>query len=466
MHDRIRGDSLRNKIVGSPEEAIADLTDGASIAVTGFGTSYGFPVSLLVAARDKNVKNLTLVTNGLGAVGQLRSMLLVANHQVSRLIAAFSWRPGPRTPADDLIESGAMEVELVPQGVLVERMRAGGAGIPAFYSPVGIGTSLSDGKEVREFNGSPHVLEQAITVDFALVTAYRGDRLGNLELRGCNRNFTPAFAKAARIVIAEVKEIVEVGEIDPENVGLPGIFVTRVVKATVEPDSVQPASRRPKDTAREYNGKPGWTRLEMARRVAALLKDGTYVNLGIGIPTLVSNFIGDRDIILHGENGILGYGEQISGDDVDENIFNAAGEYVSILPGASYFDSVEAFEMARGGRLHTVVLGAYEVDQAGSIANHSVTNAKRGGIGGAMDLIAGRRNLIVMMEHRDSQDRPKLRRACTYPLTGVACVNVVVTDLAILRRSGTAWTVEAVADGFTPSEVLALTELDVPAERP
>jgi 3-oxoacid CoA-transferase len=451
---------MRNKIVGSPEEAIADLADGASVAVTGFGTSYGFPVSLLVATRDKGVKNLTLVTNGLGAVGQLRSMLLVANQQVSKLIAAFSWRPGPRTPADEQIDAGQIEVELVPQGVLVERMRAGGAGIPAFYSPVGVGTTISEGKEHRDFGGETYVLEQAINVDFALVRAYRGDRLGNLDLRGSNRNFTPAFAKAARVVIAEVDEIVEVGEIDPEQVGLPGIFVNRVVKATVEPDAVRPAVRRPKDTAREYNGKPGWTRLEMARRIADLLEDGSYVNLGVGMPTLVSNFIGDRDIILHGENGILGYGEQVSGDAVDKNIFNAAGEYVSILPGAAYFDSVEAFEMARGGRIHTVVLGAYEVDQEGSIANYSVTDYRKGGIGGAMDLIAGKQTLVVMMEHRDSQDRPKLRRRCTYPLTGRACVDVVVTDLAVLRRTDDGWSVESVADGFTADEVLALTELD------
>src|ERR671921_594644 len=245
-----------DKIVGSPEAAIADLTDGASVAVTGFGTSYGFPVSLLVATRDKSVKDLCLVTNGLGAVGQLRSMLLVAHRQVSRMIVSFSWRPGPRTPADDQIEAGEIEVELVPQGILVERMRAGGAGIPAFYSPVGLGTSIHEGKELREFGGKTYVLEKAINVDFALVRAYRGDRLGNLDLRGSNRNFTPAFAKAAKVVIAEVDEIVEVGEIDPENVGLPGIFVSRVVKMTVEPDSVRPAIRRPKDTAREYNGKP------------------------------------------------------------------------------------------------------------------------------------------------------------------------------------------------------------------
>jgi 3-oxoacid CoA-transferase len=450
-----------DKIFGSPEEAVADLSDGASVAVTGFGTSYGFPVSLLVATRDKGVKDLCLVTNGLGAVGQLRSMLLVAHRQVSRMIVSFSWRPGPRTPADDQIEAGEIEVELVPQGILVERMRAGGAGIPAFYSPVGIGTTVAEGKEVRLFDGKPHILETAIQVDYALVRGYRADRLGNVELLGSNRNFTPAFAKAARITIVEVDEIVDVGEIPRENVGLPGIFVSRVVKATVEPDAVRPAARRPKDTARTYNDKPGWTRLEMARRVASELEDGTYVNLGVGMPTLVSNFMGDRDIILHGENGILGYGEQISGDAIDKNVFNAAGEYVSVVPGTSFFDSVAAFEMARSGRLHTVVLGAYQVDQDGNLANYTTSEPSRGGIGGAMDLIAGKQRLIVMMEHRDSQDRPKLVRTCTYPLTALDCVDMIVTDLAVIRRVGGSFVVEAVADGFSSDEVIALTDMDL-----
>ena len=455
-----------DKIFGSPEDAIADLTDGASVAVTGFGTSYGFPVSLLLATKEKGVKDLCLVSNGLGAVGQLRSMLLVANNQVKRLIVSFSWRPGPRTPADDQIEAGDLEVELVPQGILVERMRAGGAGIPAFYSPTGIGTSVADGKEVREFNGKPYILEQAINVDYAFVRGYRADKLGNVELKGSNRNFTPAFAKAAKCTIVEVDEIVEVGEIDPERVGLPGIFVNRVVKMTVDADEVRPASRRPGNKPREYNGKAGWTRDEMAQRIAARLEEGTYVNLGVGMPTLVSNYIAGRDIILHGENGILGYGEMVDGDAVDKNVFNAAGQYVSLLPGAAFFDSVDAFEMARGGRLHTVVLGAYQVDEAANIANYSLTDARRGGIGGAMDLIAGKQHLIVMMEHRDSKDRAKLVKSCEYPITGSACVDVIVTDLAILRRENGAYVLEEVAEGFTPEEVIALSDMDIRVETP
>src|SRR5437588_4592117 len=243
-----------SKVCASPEEALADLVDGASIAVSGFGTSYGFACSVLVAAKEKGVRNVTLVSNGLGAVGQLRGMLLVASGQVSKLIVSFSSRPGMRTPADDMIEAGQIEVELVPQGILVERMQAAGAGIPAFYSPTGVGTPIAEGKEVRMFNGKPHILEQALPVDYAFLKAYRADALGNVEMRGSSRNFNPAFAKAARVAIVEVDEIVGVGEIPAERVGLPGILVSRIVKKTVEPDSSGPSQRRPADRARLYNG--------------------------------------------------------------------------------------------------------------------------------------------------------------------------------------------------------------------
>jgi 3-oxoacid CoA-transferase len=450
-----------NKVCASPEEALADLHDGASIAVSGFGTSYGFACSLLVAARDKGVKNLTLVSNGLGAVGQLRGMLLVASGQVSKLIVSFSSRPGMRTPADDLIEADQIEVELVPQGTLVERMRAAGAGIPAFYTPTGFGTPIAEGKEVRFFNGKPHILEQALPVDYAFLRAYRADPLGNVEMRGSSRNFVPAFAKAARVAIVEVDHIVDVGEIPPERVGLPGILVTRVVQKTVEPDQARLAPRRAADKPREYNGKPSWTRQEMAQKTAALLPEGSYVNLGTGIPTLVSNYIGNRNITLHGENGILGYGRMVDGDDIDLDVFNASGQFVAAVPGTSFFDSVASFEMARSGKLDAVVLGAYQVDQAGNLANFSLGDPRLGGIGGAMDLVAGKQTLVIMMEHHDSKGRPKLVRQIEYPATGLNCVDVVVTDLAILRRTNGEWAIEEVADGFTFDEVRALTEMDV-----
>jgi 3-oxoacid CoA-transferase len=454
-----------DKRVASPEAAIADLEDGATIAITGFGTSAGLPASLLVALQKKGAKNLCVVANSLGAAGEIRTHMLGKTRQIKKLIVSFSARPGFRTAVDEQVESGEIEVELVPQGTLVERLRAGGAGLAAFYTPTGVGTPVAEGKEHRDFDGKTYLLEKALRVDYAFIRAYRGDAQGNLEFRGSARHFNPSFGKAARITIAEVEEMVEVGEIPPEQVGLPGIFVSRVVKVTDHADGLLSSSvpRRSVDVAKSYNGKPGWTRDEMAQRAAALMPKGGYVNLGMGIPTLISNHLGDHEVILHAENGMLGYGGFTSGDDIDLNIFNATGQFVSTVPGTAFFDSVTSFEMARGGWIDTVILGAYEVDSEANVANWSTTDARRGGIGGALDLLSGRGDLIIVMEHTDSKGRPKLRKSCTYPLTGKNCVSYVVTDLAVLRWDKDRFVVDAVAPGFTPQEVIALTEMDIGA---
>ena len=223
-------------------------------------------------------------------------------------------------------------------------------------------------------------------------------------------------------------------------------------------------NRRPADVPRVYNGKPAWTRSQMAERAAALLPEPGYVNLGLGIPTYISTYLRGRDIVLHGENGILGYGEIMADEETYPDVFNAGGQPVAIAPGISFFESVTAFEMVRSGRVHVVGLGAYQVDQEGSLANWSTPDMVGGGIGGAMDMVAGGAMVMVLMEHRDSRDRPKLVRRCTYPLTGRACVDVVVTDLAVLRRRDGQFVLEDLAPGFTASEVLALTEMEAKVE--
>jgi 3-oxoacid CoA-transferase len=451
-----------NKVFASPAQAIADISDGATIAIAGFSVGHRFATSLILALREKGTKELCLVCNSLGDPGATRGQILAENKQVKKLIAAFSVRPGTPTASEEQIISGEMAVELVPQGILVERCRAGGAGIPAFYSPTSVGTALAEGREIREFDGKPHVLEQAIHVDYAFLRGYRADRLGNVQFRGGSQNFNPSFAKAARVAIVEVDEIVEPGAIPPELINLPGIFVSRVVKTTEKFDLWRRPERRPSDKPRLYNGKPGLTRAGIAKNAARLVKDGTYVNLGVGIPTMVSNYLVDRDVILHAENGVLGYGRMLSEEhEIDPDIYNAAGQFVSLKPGASFFDSVTSFEMARGGRIDTVILGAYEVDQTGSVANWSTADAKRGGIGGAMDLLSGKGDLIIVMEHSDSKGRPKLRTKCTYPLTGKGCVSYVVTDLALLRWHGGRFVLDEVAPGFTPREVVELTEMEI-----
>jgi 3-oxoacid CoA-transferase len=453
-----------DKVFESPGRAVADIADGATIAIAGFSVGHRFANSLIIALREKGTKGLTLVCNSLGDPGATRGQILAENKQVKKLIAAFSVRPGTPTASEEQITSGEMEVELVPQGILVERCRAGGAGIPAFYSPTSVGTDLVKGREIREFDGKPHVLEHAIKVDYAFLRGHRADTLGNVQFRGGSQNFNPSFAKAARVAIVEVDEIVEPGAIPPELIDLPGIFISRVVKTTQKFDLWWRPERRPSDKPRLYNDKPALTRAGIAKNAARLVRDGTYVNLGVGIPTMVSNYLVGRDVILHAENGVLGYGRMVSEEkDVDPDIYNAAGQYVQLKPGASFFDSVTSFEMARGGRIDTVILGAYEVDQSGSVANWSTADAKRGGIGGAMDLLSGKGDLVIVMEHADSKGRPKLRKKCTYPLTGKGCVTYVVTDLALLRWDGKRFVLDEVAPGFTAQEVIALTEMELVA---
>jgi 3-oxoacid CoA-transferase len=446
-----------DKVVASPREAVADLPDGASIAVSGFGLSSGVPNSLLAAAVEQGARDLCLVANGVGGA----AARLIENNQVSRLIVSFVSRPNIESAAADKAAAGHLQYEMVPQGTLVERLRAGGAGLAGVYTPTGVGTPIAQHKEVRFFDGKPFLFEPAIRVDYAFVTAHRADRLGNCEFRGSAQHFNPSFAKGARIAIVEVDEIVEPGEIDPHRVGLAGCFVTRVVKRTVQPDrSGLGQYRRPADVARTYHGKTAWTRSQMAERAAALLPEHSYVNLGLGIPTLVANYLAGRDISLHGENGILGYGPSVADDAIDYYVHDAGGNYVAPRPGVAYFDSVTAFEMVRSGKINVVVLGAYQVDEAGNVANWNTPEQVGGGIGGAMDMVAGGSTVMVLMEHRDSRDRAKLVRSCTYPLTGVNCVDIVVTDLAVLRRRDGRFFVEDVAAGFSAEEVAALTEME------
>ncbi len=456
-----------NKVFDSAEEAIADMKDGATVALAGFGLKHRFPSTQLRALLDKGTRDLTLVCNSLGVAGE-KGQLLVENRQVKKLIAAFSARPALKTAAEEQINAGQLDVELVPQGIMVERCRAAGAGIPAFWSPTGADTDLAEGKEVRWFDGKKHVMETAIHLDYALLSGFRADRAGNVQFRGGARNFNPSFAKAARVAVIEVDEIVEIGQLKPEEIDLPGIFIDRVIKKEIHFDarSLSRNEKRAPNTARTYLGKPAVSRGAIAKNAAKILRDDSYVNLGTGLPTEVANYIEGRGIWLHSENGVLGNGPAVSGDDIDPDVFNADGQFVRAIKGTSFFDSITSFEMARGGHLDTVILGAYEVDEEGNVANWSLRGVKLGGIGGAMDLLAGKSELIVVMEHRDSKDRSKLRKRCTLPLSARRRANWVVTDLAVFHLVNGRYRLEALAPGFTAEDIHALTEMafDVAAE--
>lgn len=448
------------KIFDDCAAALADVADGASVAIAGFGVGHSYPNSLVLALREQGAKGLKIVANSLGAGEDFRPHILVKNDQVKSVVLSFSARPGLPSPEQAKIEAGEIDLELVPQGILVDRLRAAGAGLAAFYSPVTVGTPLQQGKEVRNFNGRDFVLEHALPVDVALIRGYRADRFGNVEFRGSSAHFHASFAKAAQMAVVEVEEIVEPGVIPPERIGLPGIFVSRVVRTTERyPAPKRGMGRRGADTNREYFGKPALSRSAMARQVAAMLPEDAYVNLGSGLPTLVAGHAQGKSFILHAENGALGYDLVEDPDLIDVDFFDAAGNFIKLRPGGAVFDSVVSFEVARSGKLSAIVLGAYQVSERGDLANYGLPGQVGGGIGGAMDLAASGSRVIVLMEHSDSKGRPKLVSECTYPLTAPGCVNVVVTDLAIMEMREGTFTVTAIVEGFSKEEIVALTPM-------
>ena len=248
-----------DKVVGSAAEAVADIGDGATLAVGGFGLC-GVPIKLIDALLEQGASGLTTISNNCGVDDQALGVLLYAG-RITRTISSFV---GGNKELARLYLTGELSVELTPQGTLAERLRAGGTGIPAFYTPTGVGTMVADGgipvrydadgtvvetsapKEIREFGGRQYVLETALTADFGLVRAARGDRHGNLVFHESARNFNPLAGMAGRVTIAEVEELVEPGEITPEDVHLPGVFVDRVVVVGPEGKAIERRTTRPR----------------------------------------------------------------------------------------------------------------------------------------------------------------------------------------------------------------------------
>ncbi len=214
-----------NKVIANADEAVAQIFDGATVMLGGFGLC-GIPENLIGALVRRGVKGLHTISNNMGVDGFGMGLMLEAGLIASHIGSYV----GENKLLESLVIAGKLKVTLIPQGTLAERIRAGGAGIPAFYTPTGVGTVVSEGKEIRVFDGRPFVMERALTADFALIKAWRGDRLGNLVYRKTARNFNPLMATAARITIAEVEELVEPGELDPDHVITPGIYVKQILR--------------------------------------------------------------------------------------------------------------------------------------------------------------------------------------------------------------------------------------------
>jgi 3-oxoacid CoA-transferase A subunit len=242
-----------NKVFASADEASFDIQDGSTILVGGFGLC-GIPENLIAAVARKGVKNLTVISNNAGTDDYGLGVWL-QNRQVRKHIGTYV---GENRLFEELALTGQLELELVPQGTFAERIRAGGAGIPAFFTPTAVGTVVAEGKEVREFDGRQYVMERWLRGDFALVKAWKGDKQGNLVFRKTARNFNPVVATAAKITIAEVEHLVETGELDPEGIHLPGIFVKRIFQGRDYQKRIERRTVRPPEQAKDW--------LERARR--------------------------------------------------------------------------------------------------------------------------------------------------------------------------------------------------------
>jgi len=230
-----------NKVVKDAMEAIRDIQDGATLMVGGFGLC-GIPENLIAALRDKGVKDLTVMSNNAG-VDDYGLGLLLQTRQIKKMISTYV---GENQTFEQQCLNGELEVDLVPQGTFAERIRAGGAGIAAFFTPTGVGTIVEQGKEKRVFDGREYILEKSLKADFALIKAHKGDAMGNLVYRKTTRNFNPMMATAARITIAEVEELVPVGSIDPDHVHTPGIFVKRIFQGARYEKRIEKRTYRPK----------------------------------------------------------------------------------------------------------------------------------------------------------------------------------------------------------------------------
>jgi 3-oxoacid CoA-transferase len=477
---------MLNKVFSTFDEAVADIPDGASIAIDSWGVA-GTPQNLIAAINRKGIKDLTIITHAF--VPQYLDELCfpaVLLPQMKKLITpvvGFA-AGGAGAFVKEYVEKG-LEVEVSSHGTLASRLYAGAAGLGGFYNPVGVGTVLEEEKEKRVIDGREYIFEEAVRPDYAFIRGCKADKLGNLVYRGVYRLDHPVMAMAASVTIAEVDEIVEIGEIDPEHVVTPGIFVDRIIEI---PEEGLGTARKGKELMAKVSEiamgrkmmfreagieqrldlaemkdrgiRQRLDRETMAMRAAKELKNGDYVNLGMGIPGLCALHM-PEGVIFQTENGALGYGLLVMEDEIEKADFHyvdAGGRFFRKAPGMALFDIIASFVMIRSGRL-TSIMGALQVSEKGDLANWNPGGGTLGGtIGGGMDLAWGAKKVIIAMEHTTKDGKPKIVKECTYHLTAKECVDLIVTDLSVIQVTPEGLLLREVAPGWTVEEVQALTE--------
>ncbi|KAJ2530631.1 Succinyl-CoA:3-ketoacid coenzyme A transferase 1, mitochondrial, partial [Coemansia sp. RSA 1937] len=419
--------AYHSKLYKSSDEAIEGVKSGNTLLIGGFGLC-GIPENLLKAiARRKDIQQLTAVSNNAGTADYGLGTLL-QSRQIKRMVSSYV---GENKEFSRQYLGGELEVELLPQGTIAERVRSGGAGIPAFYTLTGVGTQVETGgipikynkegevviasepRETKVFNGRKYLMEEGIVGDFALVKAWKGDELGNLVFKYAASNFNAPMATAGKITIAEVEEIVPVGELKPNEIHISGIHVHRILKGETYEKRIEKLTLR--RSAEEESELPEAMkqRIHIIKRAAREFQDGMYVNLGIGMPVLASNYI-DPSITVHlqSENGILGMGPFPTAEEVDADLVNAGKESVTVLPGGTCFSSDVSFGMIRGNRLDMTILGGMQVSSRGDLSNWMS-------------------RVVVTMTHTSKDGSPKILQENTLPLTGVQCVDRIITDKCV-----------------------------------
>ncbi len=424
------------------------VKEGDVLLQGGFGMT-GNPVHLMHALAEIGTKNLTFIGNNTGEPG-LGGDRLLSNGQLKKIIGSF-FTSNPN--AVKAVQSGLVEAELLPQGTLAEALRAGGAGIGGFYTPTSVGTLIAEGRETKIIDGIEQVFIKGIRGNVAFIRAWRADTAGNLQYRMTENNFNKAMATAADLVIAEVEEIVPVGEIAPEFVHTPGCFVDYLVEAKITLEDLGTSATV------SASKKVDESRMNMARRALQELKKGDVVNLGIGIPTLVADLITEEHgIILHTENGMLGVGPvPTDGGGAMDYPVNAGKIPVTALKGSSYFDSADSFAMIRGGHIDVAIMGGLEVDEEANLANWAIPGKPLLGVGGAMDLAKGAKRLIITMTHTNPDGSSKIVPKCILPLTAARVVDMVITDLAVFNFQEGKLTLIDLLPGATLEDVRAKT---------
>lgn len=408
----------------SLQEAVKLVKDGDVLLQGGFGMT-GNPVHLMHALAETTTKNLTFIGNNVGEAG-IGGGRLLRNGQLKKMIGSF-FTSNPE--AVKAAQDGVVDYELLPQGTLAEAIRAGGAGIGGFYTPTSAGTALAEGRETKIINTIEQVFIPGIRGNVAFIRAWKADTAGNLQYRMTEQNFNRAMATAADLVIAEVEEIVSVGEIAPENIHTPGSYVDYLVQASLTLEDLGSSA------SVSSSKKVSESRMNMAKRALKELKKGDVVNLGIGIPTLVADLISGEDgIILHTENGMLGVGPApVDGGGAMDYPVNAGKTPVTALAGASYFDSADSFAMIRGKHVDVAIMGGLQVDEEANLANWAVPGQPLLGVGGAMDLASGAKRLIITMMHNEKNGDPKIVSFCDLPLTALKAVDMIITDKAVFE---------------------------------